>query len=833
MRFSKLLLAALLSGATAIGLYAQTDAAQIAELERAGTTQVDRAAQLKLARLYVSAGRFYEASKIADTLLAIDPNDREAAALRTDAVKGLKQIQDRKIDEADAMARRSDLTDAERLTMADAYFEGGRYRSAAETYAKLPDAMRTHDVKLRQARALAWSGQLDEAERVYAELGANSDDSTLALEYGRLLSWMGASKLAVQRLTPVYQRTGDEETLVALANAQSWSGNREAALQLLNDYIATHPNAGAAVRLRDDIAGGPELRLEKLDRMITVEPFNLALRLERARLLLDAKRYSEALQTVEFIEQHSPRKVEGVAELRDEIERGRAAQIAELKARRAELAERSTSDPEELRSLAQAYVGAADYDSAIRLYEKYLAAHPDDTNARIQYARVLSWSRRYGAAERQYEKLLDENPDRADLRFEYAQVLSYQQEYVPAMRTFRTLTNLSSNPRAHLYTDVPEQAHYNLGQIYRWFGWNEHALAEQRSAVDLDASYSPARTELDLVRHVRPATHFDGTYTYAEDSSDFVMRRYDLEAEKWTSQRTGWDLLVGRHDFERDNADVSANTIAAGARYRWEDRWTGRARLGINSYNEGLGTRPYWALGAEYLPSIQSLFSIDYNHYDLVYDVFTLESLRQRPIDIDDFRAHYDYKTGGHLAYLADASYGFISDDNNRFSAHGLLTYRLTKEPYIAVKGDARYLSYDFRTNRYWSPSDYRSLAGVLQIGSNFRNRLFWQVEGKYGKAYEGDHDSDIRAAEASVTVPINDAFDLVGDYAYGKSGRLDNVFAGGSDEFVNYWQRRFYIGFRMKRLFNGSDRRPGRNLYYFDESRIDNTILPPLGETH
>jgi hypothetical protein len=308
------------------------------------------------------------------------------------------------------------------------------------------------------------------------------------------------------------------------------------------------------------------------------------------------------------------------------------------------------------------------------------------------------------------------------------------------------------------------------------------------------------------------------------------MRRYDLTAEKWTSQRTGWDVLVGRHNFERGSDEVDANTFAVGGRYRWEDRWTARGRVGLNSYDQGLGTRPYWALGAQWLPSIQSLFSIDYNHYDLVYDVFTIESLRSDPIDIDDFRGHYDYKTGGHLAYLADASYGFISDDNKRFSAHGLLTYRIFKSPYVAIKADGRYLSYDFRTNRYWSPNDYHSIAGVLQVGHNFRERLFWQAELKYGRGYEGDTSSDIRALEASVRMPVNDAIDLVGAYGYGKSGRLDGPF-GGSGDLVNYWQRRWYVGISLKKLFAGSDHRSGRNLYYFDDSPIASVMVPPAGE--
>lgn len=792
---------------------------------------VSRAEQLDLARSYIASGRYYEASQLANRLLAVDPADSDAAKLRDEAMRGLKEYQDRKVAEADQRAKGSKLTDHDKLEIADTYFEGGRYISAAAFYGQLSESARSTEVRLRHARALAWSGKLDDAERIYVELLRDANDPALELEYGRTLSWMGATRPAIQRLRALHEKNPSEEVVVALANAHAWSGDREAALALLRDDLAAHPDHAGARELMMQIESGPDLRIERVDRMIEVEPYNLALRVERARLLRDAGRFSEALRAVEFVEEHATQKIEGLAELRDDIERRRAQEIAALREQLAAI-DTSTDDPDQILNLAKAHVGVDDYDTAIRLYERYLSMRPDDTEARIQYARVLGWDQRYRAAKRQYRRLVDENPDRADLRLEYAQILSYDADYVPAMRTFQNLTNLSSNPRAHLYEEVPARAHYNLGQIYRWFGWNEHAVMAQNDAIAIDGSFTPARRELDLVRHLRPANTYDGTYTYSENSNNFVMQRVDLEASKWTSQRTAWDVLVGRHMFERTdlNEEVEATSVAFGGRYRWQDRWNARARVGVNNYSDDLGTRFYWGVGAEHQPSIQSRFVVDYAHYDLVYDVFTVESLRDDPLAIDDFRAHWDYTTGGHWAYLADLSYGFIDDDNERLGAHGLLSYRILRSPYVAVKADGRYLSYDFRSNRYWSPSDYRSLAGVLHVGDNFRERLFWDAELKYGRSFEGDRESDIRAIEARITVPINDALDVVGSYADGKSGRIESVL--GDEEFVNYWQRRWYVGVRVKRLFHGADRRAGRETYYYDNRRLDESpIVPTVGE--
>jgi hypothetical protein len=106
-------------------------------------------------------------------------------------------------------------------------------------------------------------------------------------------------------------------------------------------------------------------------------------------------------------------------------------------------------------------------------------------------------------------------------------------------------------------------------------------------------------------------------------------------------------------------------------------------------------------------------------------------------------------------------------------------------------------------------------------------------VEGKAGRAWEQDRSSDLRAYSGTVTVPISEAFDIVGNYGYGKSGRFDSISPLGtaSGDFVNYWQRHWYVGVRLKQLYARGDR-PGRNPYYYDTRPLggSSTVIP---ETH
>ena len=392
----------------------------------AGTAS--RADQLQLARLYIQAKRFHEAATLADTALASDPNDAEAQRIGDEARNDLRAMNDARVAEAESTARRAGATDHDRLALANAYYDAGSYRAAADAYAKLPAATIDRDTRLRWARSLAWSSQLDPAERMYSQLRKDADSPDVELEYGQLLSWMGASHAAVDTLQSVYAQNRTEDNAIALANAMAWNGNREGAIKLLDDYTASNAKSGRAKQLAQQMSASPDLRIERVNRMIDAEPYNLALQVEKARLLNDAGRYAESLHTIAFIRDHSTRTIEGLDDVEKSAKEGRQRELSQLEEQRKALDAQasmasSSQNADQVLSLAKAYTGAGDYRTAERLYERYLRMRPNDAEARIQYARVLSWDQRYPQSEAQYEMLLANDPNRADLRLEYATVL--------------------------------------------------------------------------------------------------------------------------------------------------------------------------------------------------------------------------------------------------------------------------------------------------------------------------------------------------------------------------------------------------------------------------
>src|SRR5687768_11549193 len=682
----------------------------ISRLEKAheaGTAS--RAEQLDLARAYIEVGRYYEARKLAEALVDADANDTEAASVRDRAIEQMRLIANQRLEDAEAAAKRDGATDADRLELANAYFSAGRYREAADLYEKLPAGVVTSETRIKQARALTWSGQHSAAEERYAALLNESATPELELEYGRTLSWMGAERRSVQRREKAHASLNTEDSAVALANARAWSGDREGAIRFLEDFTASHSGSRETEKALADLRMSPDLRIERLDRLIGLDPYNLALRVERARMLYDAQRYGETLRAINFIRDHTTQEVTGLDEIERQALDRRKEQLVAVDERRRTLFgdppmySSATATGEEIVELAKAYTGLGAYDQSIELYRVYLKSAPDDNVARLNYARVLSWDRRYDESQKQYEIVLKADPNRPDIKLEYAQALTYDREYVPAIRTLRTLTDLSDSPRAYLYEDVPPQAHFRLGQIYRWFGWRDTAAEQQNTALSLDSGLTDAHRELQRARYGLPGSHIEARYTNEVNSNDFQTRRGDLTAEHWLNPRLAVNGGVGRHHFEQRGLTADANVAHVGAAYRTHDQLTLRGRVGATFWEGGsLGTRPYFGIGAVYLPNLQSRAAVDYNHYDLIYDVSNMFTLAPRneprlndPLSIDDLRAHYDWNSGGRLSFLVDGSYGRISDDNSRQSAHGLVSFRLFDAPFVAIKADGRVLSYD------------------------------------------------------------------------------------------------------------------------------------------
>ncbi len=57
--------------------------------------------------------------------------------------------------------------------------------------------------------------------------------------------------------------------------------------------------------------------------------------------------------------------------------------------------------------LATAYIAEKEFDKAAEVYGAYLQGNPDDREARLAFARALSWAGKMEESQREYQKLLE------------------------------------------------------------------------------------------------------------------------------------------------------------------------------------------------------------------------------------------------------------------------------------------------------------------------------------------------------------------------------------------------------------------------------------------
>ena len=125
----------------------------------------------------------------------------------------------------------------------------------------------------------------------------------------------GCEPADIDRLADAYNRQHSEAAAVALAHAKASNGDREGALHLLKDFLQTSPNSPRAKELAAQLAASPELRLERINKAILLQPDNLGLQVEKARLQFEAGQTAAALATIRLVRARTSQKIEGLDEL--------------------------------------------------------------------------------------------------------------------------------------------------------------------------------------------------------------------------------------------------------------------------------------------------------------------------------------------------------------------------------------------------------------------------------------------------------------------------------------------------------------------------------------
>lgn len=371
------------------------------------------AARRLLGRCLLDAGRWDEARPQFEALLQLSPEDESAlAGLRAAVAAGQKIESARQVEQIESRRTRAEQLRAQyEMRDAEQMVTEGRTADAERAFLAIM-AKRPEEVSagVRLAEIYSSTGRFLDAARLFERISQGPDASAShLLRAARNYEWGGDDANAVVAYERYLERDGGDRT------ARTARGRA----------LVRMGRCGEAVNDLSVVAGATGARAP-----------SAAVALDLARCYDRLKRPDLALAAYESVTRLDPRASE-------------AQQIVAQRRRDAEQA-----------PLRRAYaaIEVKDNETAARELSAYLDAHPEDADARLQLARVLSWSSRFEPSGEAYELYLAIRPDDSGARRELAQVLAWRGLTTESIRQYQALATKAADSN---------QAVEDLGSILR------------------------------------------------------------------------------------------------------------------------------------------------------------------------------------------------------------------------------------------------------------------------------------------------------------------------------------------------------------------------------
>jgi thioredoxin-like negative regulator of GroEL len=418
-----------------------------------------------------------------------------------------------------------------RFHLAQAFSWGRNYEPAIVHFRALAesDPERT-EYATGLALALHWSGDHDGSFAVLDRyLERSPGDIAVRLEYARLLGYAQRYVEAFSQYQVVLQADQhNAAALTGMAKVQSWQGDLQAAIRGFDRVLSRH--AGYY-----DAMVGRGLALMWLGRR------------DEARQQLQAAqrqqpRDPDVLAALKELGP-APRPVQPTRPVADagEVEVAQAPAPGEV----APAAEEPALPPPPVNpipALLAAGEGAAargNYTSAIHYYHQVLQHEPGHKEARLQIARVLSWSRDYEAAAEEYGSLLQMAPAHHQARQERARVLSWAQQFDESLAEYARLV---AALKAGAGEDAPNLREVLLEQarVLSWARRYEESLAVLEDV--LPAGYQPIPEDREALLTRARVLSWSRRYDEALVGYDAVLKlnEADYDARLGKAQTLYW-----------------------------------------------------------------------------------------------------------------------------------------------------------------------------------------------------------------------------------------------------------------------------------------------------
>ncbi|HAW52596.1 MAG TPA: hypothetical protein DCX54_09770, partial [Flavobacteriales bacterium] len=175
--------------------------------------------------------------------------------------------------------------------------------------------------------------------------------------------------------------------------------------------------------------------------------------------------------------------------------------------------------------LSMKFSEKSDYSNAIAILVSYVSFHPADSNALQLIGLNYYWDKQYREADRFYGEQVEKHPEYSNLKLDYARMLFERKQFKragPAIKEF-----LLENPRN-------TEAREYLGYLNYWDGEYKEALSEFDLILQI---YPDNKTALGMTRAIKELTrpYFFAFHEYSFDSQPMESGMQTVESGKYFS----------------------------------------------------------------------------------------------------------------------------------------------------------------------------------------------------------------------------------------------------------------------------------------------------------
>lgn len=462
-------------------------------------------------------------------------------------------------------------------------------------------------------------------------------------------------------------------------------------------------------RLSDVLArdGQAQAAAEALDEAVAVEPEEPDLRLAASAAWAQADRPEQALEHCLAAADLSP---EDVAILRTCARQanwaGDTAAVAEIYRR----VHAITGESSDLKAYARALGGMGELDESVALYRDYLASHPDDAEALLDYATVETWRGNYAVAAEALNHYHDVHGEDDDWAARRARLLAWAHRPTEARELNDGLFAANPDDYEHLYTRM---------LILRGEPRHSEAIA---ALEPLKRLRPESKDTLDAIRstHAFLRSNVGIEAGWRDDADDISLRRLAVTG-RWSL--TPETYVYGRAEhrdirakagspFVGVEGDTSIDIEQAwvGARHRFSPLLEIGADVGAASIDGGGGDLGLYGLYADLRP-LDNLW-VDLSATRRVWDISPKSA--SLGLAIRDHRARIQWQPTLRHFVNAEVAHGRLNDGNRRNELF-VNPYRAmlrTERLNLDLGVSAHWQDYDKDLdNGYYDPSNYRRFA--------------------------------------------------------------------------------------------------------------------------